>query len=196
MREELFTCRQASGVKNMVFRIALLLCGITLLGGCSSIRTVHVSEDASSFKEVNRAVRGKVAVMTLNDGSKMHVVGLNVEPEWATWVDRKENKIASVPTSDVREIKVVKAGPGALRGLVIGAVIGAAAGGLRAAAEGDDPAHDPIGLSREEKLEQFPPAHALYAALATTPLGAIIGSRRTFRFEASASVTEDTVSRR
>ena len=133
--------------------------------------------------------------MTLSNGSKMHVVGLNVEPERVTWVNRKANKIESVATSDVREVRVVKAGSGALRGLVVGAVIGAAAGGIRAAVEGDDPTHDPIGLTRQEKLEQFPPAHALYAALATTPLGAIIGTRRIFRFEASEAGIGDTVAK-
>lgn len=180
----------------MGYRIALVLFGIMLVTGCSSVRTVTPSSDAASYRQVNRAVRGKVAVMKLQNGKKLHVVGLNVAADRVTWVDRKANQIESLPTSDVREVSVVKAGPGALGGLLFGAVIGAAAGGVRAIVEGDDPVNEPPAISREEKLRVYPAAHALYASLITTPIGAIIGSRKTFRFESFLTQSGDTVTKR
>lgn len=48
--------------------------------------------------------------------------------------------------------------------------------------EGDDPLDDPLAITREEKLRIFPAAHAVYATLVTTPIGAIIGTRKVYRF--------------
>jgi hypothetical protein len=134
--------------------------------------------------------------MKLRDGKRLHVVGLNVAADRVTWVDRRANRIETLPTGDVREVSVVKAGPGALGGLLFGVVVGAAAGGVRAAVEGDDPVSDPLAISREEKLRVYPVAHALYAALVTTPIGAIIGSRKTFRFESFPLESSDAVTTR
>lgn len=151
--------------------------------GCTSVRSVDVNGGETSYSDVNRGVRGKVARVTLRDGRKMDVVGVRVDAESLTWLDRKANSVESVPTRQVREVRVVSAGSGALRGLLFGVVTGAAVGGIRAAVEGDDPGNDALAVTQDEKYLLYPPAHAVYASLATTPLGAIFGTRRVYRFD-------------
>lgn len=155
----------------------------TLLCGCSSVEMVKTQDEDDSIRKVNRAIRGQVVRLELNDGETMNVTSAYVASDSVTWIDRRTNTLRGEPTSNVREVSVRKAGRGAIGGLVVGAVAGAAFGGIRAAVEGDDPVEDPLAISRGEKLRVYPVAHAVYASLITTPIGAIIGTRKTYRFE-------------
>lgn len=166
----------------MLTRFSVLL-GIALMCGCSSVETVSTDHDDPSFRKVNRAVRGQVVRMELHNGETRSVTSLHVAPDSVTWFNPRSNTLESEPTANVRELSVRKAGRGAITGLVVGAVVGAAAGGVRAAMEGDDPTSDPLAITRGEKLRIFPPAHAVYASLISTPIGAILGSKKRYRFE-------------
>ncbi len=166
----------------MSARILVTLAAAVLWSGCSSVGTISTQGDESALREVNRAVHGKVVRVDLREGQRLHVVGLRVEADSVTWIDRKSNTLESLPTSSIRQVSIHKTGSGALRGLLVGAVVGAAAGGVRATMEGDDPLDDPLAITREEKLRIFPAAHAVYATLVTTPIGAIIGTRKVYRF--------------
>lgn len=166
-------------VQRLLFSFLLLVA----LQGCSSVQTVSTSgETRTSYAEVNQAVRGKVVRVQFKEGASIQVVGLQVAPDSLSWVDPQANALKRYPTADVREVSIVKAGRGALAGLLVGAVLGAGVGAARAVMQGDDPPEDPIGLTQEEKLQIFPVAHAVYASLVTVPIGAIVGGRHRFRF--------------
>lgn len=165
-------------------RIVFLLLIAMVFTGCSSVRTVSPDENAqTSYADVNRAVRGKVVKISFREGRQISVTGLRVMADSLVWVDLRGNKLQSAKLADVEEISIVKAGRGALVGLVTGAVAGAGVGVARAFMQGDDPESDPIGITQEQKLHTFPLAHAFYGALVSTPVGAIIGGRKTYRFE-------------
>ncbi len=171
----------------MTVRILGAFLAIVVLSGCTSMLTIEHNRRTAAYDEVNRAVRGKVARLVLHDGSRMDAVDVHVDAESLTWLDRRTNTLESIPTTDVREVSVVRAGAHAVRGLIAGLAAGAAVGGLRAAIEGDDPelGADPFALTRAEKLRIYPAAHAVYASLFTTPIGAVLSARRTYRFEAA-----------
>lgn len=166
----------------MSTRLAVALMAV-LLCGCSSVEMVKMDEGDQSLHKVNRAVRGQVVRLDLHSGEKKNVMSLHVAPDSVTWIDRKTNTIKGEPLANVREISVRKAGRGALRGLLVGVVVGAAVGGARALAQGDDPVEDPLAITKEEKLRMFPIAHAVYASLLSTPIGAMLGTRQRFQFE-------------
>lgn len=166
----------------MSARLSVALVAAVILCGCSSVETVKKDGDALGLREVNRAVRGKVVRLELRDGRAMHVVGLNVAADSLTWIDRRDNRLESLSTQSVHELSIQKTGRGAVRGFLFGAVVGAVAGAVRARMEGDDPISDPLAITREEKLRIYPVAHAVYAVLATTPIGAMIGTRKVYRF--------------
>ncbi|MEX2400764.1 MAG: hypothetical protein WD423_08325 [Rhodothermales bacterium] len=165
----------------------ILSAGFILLAcsGCASVQTVETHGGDASFNQLNRAVKGKVVRVRLLDGSEMNVVGVQVDADSLSWLDREANTLVAISTGDVAEISVVKTESGALRGLLVGAIAGAVAGGVRAAAEGDDPnmGADPLAKTRDEKLRIYPAAHAVYAVLVTTPVGAILGTRQIYRVE-------------
>lgn len=174
----------------MITRTALLLLALICTGGCSSVRLVDAGSGGEATRQFNQDVEGKVARVTFVDGRETHVVGARVEGTRFTWVDRERNVVESVPIHLIAEVDFVRAGAGALRGLLVGAVVGAAAGGVRAALEGDDPIDDPFGATQDEKYRIYPVAHAVYASLVTTPIGAIVGTRRIYRFAGSMPVVD------
>lgn len=167
----------------MSARLFMAIGATVLMCGCSSVETVTTGGSGSEFREVNRAVRGKVVRLKMHDGSAMHVVGVNVAADSVTWIDRDANTLKALSTESVRELSIHKTGRGAVKGFVVGAVAGAAFGGVRASMEGDDPISDPLALTRDEKLRIYPFAHAVYSVLVSTPIGAIIGTRKVYRFE-------------
>jgi hypothetical protein len=170
----------------MLFRSLILISAVALVG-CSGVRQVGTNGNGDySYEQVNKDVRGKVARITFNGGSELSVVGLRVEADSISWVDHRNNRLRSAATDDVRRISMVKAGPGALVGLVVGSLVGAGVGAYRGWIMGDDPPDDLIGITREEKVRLFAKAHAVYFSLGSIPLGAIIGARRTYRFPVAA----------
>ncbi len=176
----------------MTVRIFTALLTVAVLAGCTSVRSVDVNGGTAAYSDVNRGVKGKVTRVLLRDGTKMDVVGVRVDDESLSWMNRGANTLESVPRRDVRQVSVVKAGYGAFRGLLVGVIAGAAIGGVRAAVEGDDPdlGTDPLAVTQEEKFRIYPVAHAVYAALAATPVGAILGTRRVYLFEPDGVVVE------
>ncbi len=161
---------------------ALLL--VLILCGCGSTRTADVAgAQGMRFSELNRKARGKVATLHLRDGRRIAVVNVQVAPDSTSWINPKKNHFEQIATSDLREVTIVRAGKGAVAGLALGVLTGAAVGAVRAELEGDDEGAGVLTLARtrEEKRVLFPPAHAVYAVLITTPLGAIIGREDHYR---------------
>lgn len=172
----------------MVTRILSLFLLVALATGCTHTRSVNPSDyEGTEFRKMNRAASGKVARVTLTNGRAVTVLSVQVTPDSTSWLDDDSNRITGVATSEIESIRVVKAGPGAFAGLLSGIVIGGALGATRAISEGDDPnlGVSAYAMSQERKLLIFPLAYAAYASLATTPIGAIIGSRYVFRLDAN-----------
>lgn len=167
----------------MLVRLLVTLAAAGLLVGCSSVGTVTTNEGEPGLRELNRAMQGKVVRLELKEGQKINVMGLRVAADSTTWVNTRENAVETIATNSIRQLSIHKAGSGAIRGLIVGAIAGAAAGGVRAKMQGDDPPGDPLALTEGEKYRIYPAAHAVYASLVTTPLGAIIGTRKVYRFE-------------
>lgn len=160
----------------------LFLLSITLLAGCSSVRDVRTTNQTTiDASRVNEATSGRLARVQMRDGEKVYGVGVRVAPDSTSWVDPQSVTYVTVGTEDVGRITIIKAGQGALVGLGVGAVIGIASGIVRAQVEGDDPEGVSPSLTKGEKMTVFPLAHSAYAALVTTPLGAIIGRKASYR---------------
>jgi len=85
---------------------------------------------------------------------------------------------------------MVKAGRGAITGLLLGGLVGAGIGTYRALSQGDDDPGDEFFRTQEEKLKLYPQAHALYFALIGTPIGAMIGGKRIYRFNSTSNQDE------
>ena len=166
----------------MSLRFAILLVA-AFLCGCSSVEMVNLDESDQSLSKVNRAVRGQIVRMELHSGEAKTLMSVRVAADSITWIDTRANRVMGEATANVRELSIRKTGRGALAGLVVGTVVGAAGGGVRALAQGNDPASDPLAITREEKLRTYPIAHAVYASLLSTPIGAIIGGKKRFQFE-------------
>ncbi len=186
----------SSEERLMSTRLVVVLIA-TLLCGCSSVEMVKVHDDDDSLQKVNRAMRGQVVKLELQNGERMNITSAYMASDSLTWFDGRTNTLKAEPTSNVREVSVRRAGRGAVGGLIVGAVAGAAFGGIRAVAEGDDPGvgNDPVAATKEKKLRVYPVAHAVYASLITTPIGAIIGAQKRFRIE-SQEVSPAAVSKR
>ena len=163
--------------------LALLL--VIALAGCGSVRDVHTGTTAEiEQSRVNRTMRGRLARVYMNSGEKIYGAGVRVAPDSTSWVDPQSATYVVVATDDVSKITLMRAGQGALVGIGAGLVVGVATGILRANLEGDDPVGQPISLTQSEKMTVLPLAHSAYASLVTTPLGAIIGRKNTFRLVA------------
>lgn len=180
----------------MLNRLLLLGLLVVLATGCSTTRTVaHSDLDRDAFYDVNHKVRGRITEISLRDGRE--VVGINVfvAPDSTSWFDRETERTRVVATSSVEQVRVLRTGRAALWGLGLGVAAGAAVGGARALYEGDDPTSDNLAMTSERKLLVYPFAHSAYAILASTPLGALIGSHDTFVFEPSGTRATAVVKR-
>ena len=171
-------------MKPVKRNLALALLAL-LLAGCGHARVVQPEADPP-FQAVNADVRGKVARVTLHDGSDYKAFAVLVAADTTTWIDVETNDVVAVATDDIRQVQVVRTGRGALVGMGLGVLAGAAVGTFRAWRQGDDPVGEPFRLTQEEKYTLFPVAHAVYGLLVSTPLGAAVGTRDTYRFAAPA----------
>lgn len=178
----------------MLNRLLLLGLLVVLFTGCSTTRTVTPTElDRDAFYDVNQTVRGRITELSLRDGREVVGVNVFVAPDSTSWYDRKAERTRVVATSSVERVRVLRTGRAALWGLGLGVAAGAAFGGARALYEGDDdPAADNLAMTGDRKLVVYPFAHSAYAVLASTPLGALIGSHDTFYFEPSGTSTATT----
>ena len=165
---------------NRIGSLTLVLLTL-LLTGCGHARMVQPTADPP-FRDVNAEVRGKVARVTMQDDRDYEAFAVLVAADTTTWIDMATNDVVAVPTDEIRQIQVVSTGRGALVGLGLGVLAGAAVGAFRAWRQGDDPVGESFRLTQEEKYALFPAAHAVYGLLVSTPPGAAVGARDTYRF--------------
>ena len=104
------------------------------VGGCVYTQPVSLAS-AEGRAEVNaRAQRGH-PVVSVEGQRGRQVQGLHLGPEVATWTDKKTGEPRSAPTVSVTDVTFRRDGAGALKGLAVGAAIGAAAGLLVSAVD-------------------------------------------------------------
>lgn len=177
----------------MPHRLLILPLVALILAGCSQTRIISNAEGGIRPSEFNKAVAGKRAEIVLKNGQKIHGKGILVASDSTSYYSAKEDAFKTISTADIQEINLLRTGRGALAGLGIGVASGAAFGFVRGMIEGDDPPA-PVYLTREEKMVLFPIAHAVYASLFSTPLGAIIGTSDTYRLESLTPGSASTAS--
>ena len=112
----------------------VLLVLAVAVGGCVHTHPVSVAS-ARDRAEVNaRAERGH-AVVALRGERGRQVRDLRVGADTTAWTDKKTGEVRSAPTASVSAITLRRDAAGALKGLALGAVIGAAAGLLASTGE-------------------------------------------------------------
>jgi len=161
-----------------------------LVAGCSQTRMVNTTSPASlAESRINRVTNNRLADVDLVDGRSMYAVDVEVGIETTSWVHPTAGDVIEMPTSQIERITVVRAGQGALLGLGAGVILGGTFGFARALIEGDDPPGDPLSTTRGEKMYLYPAAHAVYASIGTTAIGAIVG--RKVKFQLTNGSVED-----
>jgi hypothetical protein len=149
------------------------------LTGCASTRLINPEKPSDlammSFKQ-DQKVR-----VTTSDGQWFLVSNLQVKPDSTRWFDGRQ--FVSVATSDINEVTRIRRGKGALQGLGLGLLSGAAVGGF-------------IGIASYEPCDNclidFGPGFSLMAGsalgvVAGAPfgilVGASVGSKSKYQFQ-------------
>ena len=114
-------------------RLAILAVAVAFVAGCASTR-IPVSE-LSGFEELNQRIGGKTGQVVLASGTVIHARNIHVYADSLSWTSRLTGEMgsgrwtderASVPTADVKAIKIHKMTRGALKGLLYGGGFGLA----------------------------------------------------------------------
>ena len=113
-----------------------LVLAALVLSGCAYTRPVSLASPQGRAEVNARAQRGH-AVVSVAGGRGRQVRGLHLGPEVATWTDKKTGEPRSAPTADVTGVTFRRDGAGALKGLAVGAGVGAALGLLAGTGESD-----------------------------------------------------------
>lgn len=137
--------------------------------------------------EASRSLSGKTAdhdaTLILTKGRGPKARGVLVSPDSTSWLDAQTGELRTVPTAEVREIRIVSHGKGALQGLGIGFLVGALAGAVAGYAGGDDPPGW-FSMTAAQKAGIGGVALGGLGALIGPFVGAGVGHRDIYRFEA------------
>jgi hypothetical protein len=121
---------------GVVARIELGILTALLGAGCGTTLAVTRSLTSQSLSEVNAAVEGREAQVTLAGAlpaEPLRVKDVKVGPESSHWLElrpREEPRSRSVPTAALGQISVVNQERGGEQGLVIGMAVGGIGGAL------------------------------------------------------------------
>ena len=114
-------------------RLAILAVAVTLVAGCAPTR-IPVSR-LSGFEGLNQRVEGKSVQVVLASGTVIYARNIHVYADSLSWTSRWTGEMASgrwtgergsVPTADVKAIKIHRTARGALKGLLYGGGFGLA----------------------------------------------------------------------
>lgn len=90
-----------------------------------------------AFAEINKLALKKKAIVTLADNQTLNVYRLQVTADSTSWWLKGQWETS--PTSEIREIRFVSRGKGALQAVGLGLLVGASVGAAIGYSEGDDP---------------------------------------------------------
>jgi len=145
---------------------------VFLLNGCSSSRTVAPTK-------LNDLIKSHQKVRVTNvDGQWWWVTNLQVKPDSTRWLIG--SKIETVPTSNIKEVTLVRRDKAAIQGLGIGLCIGVPSFlilyGRAIECAGS------LGFECDESTAEIA-AVALFGGVLGGPLiGAVVGSKNTYKF--------------
>ncbi len=168
-----------------ILSIVLSLALVTT--GCSQVRHVDVTVDATPLAEVNRSLRQRNATVLRKDGSRLLVKHVSLAPDCTDIIFEGPPARATVlPTWTIDRIETTSAARGALDGGLAGLLGGLAVGALLGAAlyseEGDI-------YSRSDTMTVSAFFLGLIGLTAGVAVGAIAGHRDEYSIRAAASST-------
>ena len=107
--------------------------------GCAHTQSQSVaSEDGRA--RINLRASERPAVIAIEGQRRQTVEALHVAADLTTWLDPETGGLRSAPTSEVEAVTFRRPGYGALEGLAVGALVGAALGFVAYEIERGDPA--------------------------------------------------------
>ena len=114
-------------------RLAVLAVAVTLVAGCATTR-IPVS-GRSGFEGLDQKIGGRTGQVVLESGKVIHARNIHVYADSLCWTGRFTGEMgsglwtderASVPTADVKAIKIRRPARGALKGMLRGGGFGLA----------------------------------------------------------------------
>ncbi len=197
-------------MKTRVKKLALLLVlGLLVMAltGCVHVRPVD-PQAAPSFAELNRQAQKKSATVRLyaepyavvvrraDGGSRAKVIdyrevtvrSLQVTPDSTSWLNARTHQLETVSTAQIKEIRFVRRGRGALEGLGIGLLSGAALGAVLgyAACPCTSWFGEAYGFSRGYGAGVGVRVGGFLGGFLGLLVGSLSGSKQVYRFEAPA----------
>ncbi len=186
-----------------MFTRTILVGLVLVLTGCTTVKTVDLSDSTAeesvsvkgsrtvSYASVNKRAQRKKAHVRLADGRTLKVARLQVTRDSTSWLDSGTRRFETVATADIKEIRFVKHGKGALEGLGGGLLMGAAFGAILGFAGGDDPPCQSgtwfcWRFTAGEKAAFGAVALGAVGGLLGVLTGAGVGSNETYHFSAPA----------
>lgn len=142
------------------------------------------TDQADLYEKINKRTRGRSAVLILKDGQALQVRQLWMTADFAYWIDPQIKQQTSptyiaVATSQIKKVRFISKGTGAMQGAGFGFLLGAIVG---YAAGEDCPSDSFICFPREDVAL----ALGFISALIAAPVGAIIGHRDVYQIEYEA----------
>ena len=165
----------------------VLLTIVAAVSACAHTSYVGLP-DAGACRRLNERTAGRRATVILISGAGFQAQGVLVTPDSTSWLDPRTDDLRTVPTEQVLELQLVSHGKGALQGFGIGVLSGAVTGAFLGIADGDDPRSDGFNIMRFSAAQKAAMGAVVLGGLgglAGLPLGASVGSRDIYRFEAS-----------
>jgi hypothetical protein len=166
----------------------LILTGI-MLAGCSSTMPVEERDPYAALDRIKKETADGEARVTLVDGTSMMATMVHGNQDTVHWKDPVDWTEVSVPTWQIKTIALNSHGKGAGQGLGIGALSGAALGGLAGLADGDDP-EGFLSFSKEAKAGLGAGAGVIVGGVIGLLAGAASGSSTTFDFQVNDSAED------
>ena len=118
-------------------QLAALAVVVALLAGCAPKR-IPVSE-LRGFDELNQRASGQTVQVVLASGTVIHAKNIHASPDSLSWTSHWTGDLASgdwsdkrgsVPTADVKAVKIHRTGRGVLKGLLYGGGVGLVLAGV------------------------------------------------------------------
>jgi hypothetical protein len=159
--------RKRTGTERPIFRrilVGVLLPALAM--GCSHTIRLGSQAPPERWQRAQRRLEGRRVEVVLRDGRRFRADDVEVSPEAVVWWEAGSGTRHSAPPGDVEAVCYRERGRGALEGLGLGALVGAAGGFVYFAV---------AATSECEELLPLCLLLAPYGAILGAPVGAIGG---------------------
>ncbi len=175
-------------------RLVATIVIIPLVVGCSHVQHIDPTASEDHIAEVNQRVRGRTVTVQLVDLTEFKARDVVVAADSTRMVLlAPTRRSTTLSNSSIRTLAVTNRADGALRGLGMGFLVGAAAGAVIGAATVDDNYAAPGDpMSTSESVGTGIALLGTLGAVSGLVLGAVFGEREVYRFTELGIVTPDT----